>query len=282
MRDNFVINPYYDDVRDYSEGLAAAKINNHYYFINKKDKIVFPQRKQVHERIGNEITSYFIEQGFEDARFFSENLAAVKINGKWGYINKIGKLVIKAQFDYANDFSDNLALVRISGKYGYINKSSEFVINPRFDYGGQIRATFFWKELVSIYNRKSDNEGFTEGLSVIAIKNGDILKFGYIDKSGKLTINPQFDDAHDFSEGLAAVEINGKWGYIDKTGKFVINPTFDIADDFSGGLAKVWVAKPSVIHPKMKPSVKKIDKFPWEENNSYIDKTGKYVWEPTK
>ncbi len=46
-------------------------------------------------------------------------------------------------------------------------------------------------------------------------------KYGYIDKTGKYVINPQFDYAGSFSEGLAVVEIGGKWGYIDKTGKFI-------------------------------------------------------------
>ena len=47
----------------------------------------------------------------------------------------------------------------------------------------------------------------------------------YIDKTGKYVINPQFDSAGNFSEGLAPVRIGddktGKWGCIDKTGKFL-------------------------------------------------------------
>jgi len=40
------------------------------------------------------------------------------------------------------------------------------------------------------------------------------------DKTGKFVINPQFDNAASFSDGLARVEVGNKWGYIDKTGKF--------------------------------------------------------------
>ena len=49
-------------------------------------------------------------------------------------------------------------------------------------------------------------------------------KYGYIDKSGKVVIEPQFDYVRDFSEGLAVVEKDGKWGVIDKNGKVVIEP----------------------------------------------------------
>ena len=64
-------------------------------------------------------------------------------------------------------------------------------------------------------------------------------KYGFIDKSGKVVIEPQFDDADLFSEGLVLVEKDGKWGFIDKSGKVVIEPQFDDAEPFSEGLAKV-------------------------------------------
>lgn len=35
-------------------------------------------------------------------------------------------------------------------------------------------------------------------------------KYGYIDKTGKIIITPQFDEAYPFSEGLASVKIGGK------------------------------------------------------------------------
>jgi hypothetical protein len=56
-----------------------------------------------------------------------------------------------------------------------------------------------------------------------------------------MIIEPQFEEAGIFSEGLAAIEINGKWGYIDKSGKLVIEPQFTDAWNFSEGLAPVKV-----------------------------------------
>ena len=61
------------------------------------------------------------------------------------------------------------------------------------------------------------------------------------EQTGRVVINPQFDAALRFADGLAAVRIGdentGKWGYIDKQGKMVINPQFDWAGSFSDGLA---------------------------------------------
>ncbi len=67
-------------------------------------------------------------------------------------------------------------------------------------------------------------------------------KYGYFDLEGKIVINPQFEFATVFREGLALVRTTGekgKWGYIDKDGKFVINATYKNATVFQEGLA--WV-----------------------------------------
>jgi hypothetical protein len=68
-------------------------------------------------------------------------------------------------------------------------------------------------------------------------------KWGYIDNSGAIKIDPRFDSAYDFSEGLARVilTVDGvpKQGYIDTAGAIVIQPQFSYAQDFSGGMAVV-------------------------------------------
>lgn len=52
-----------------------------------------------------------ISPKYEDARSFSEGLAAVKQGGKWGYIDTDGKTVISFQYDMAQRFSEGLAVV---------------------------------------------------------------------------------------------------------------------------------------------------------------------------
>ncbi|MCI5627527.1 MAG: WG repeat-containing protein [Porphyromonadaceae bacterium] len=76
---------------------------------------------------------------------------------------------------------------------------------------------------------------FSHGLAAVCVQG----KWGYIDPQGTLVIQPQFDNAGYFSEDLAKVRVNGKYGFIDRTGKFVIEPMFDDASQFSRGTA--WV-----------------------------------------
>lgn len=59
------------------------------------------------------------------------NRFRIRENGKWGYIDKDGNVVINPQFGFTWDFSEGLAVVRIgdekSGKYGYIDKTGKIV-----------------------------------------------------------------------------------------------------------------------------------------------------------
>jgi len=58
---------------------------------------------------------------FDNTYDFSEELIAIKIGDNWGYINKIGHLVIKPQFDSAWSFQQGVARVRIDDRYAFIS-----------------------------------------------------------------------------------------------------------------------------------------------------------------
>jgi hypothetical protein len=49
--------------------------------------------------------------------------------------------------------------------------------------------------------------------------------WGFVDASGKVAINPQFDEAAGFTNGLARVKAGGRYGYVNATGKYIYNPT---------------------------------------------------------
>jgi serine/threonine protein kinase len=145
---------------------------------------------------GNEVISL----KYDDAGSFSEGLAPVKLNGKWGYIDKQDRQVISLKYDLADSFSEGLAPVELNGKWGYIDKQDRQVMECRYDAA----------------------DSFSEGLALVEL-NG---KWGYIDKQYHQVIECRYDAADSFSEGLARVRIgdfiDGKAGYIDKQGNVVI------------------------------------------------------------
>lgn len=70
-------------------------------------------------------------------------------------------------------------------------------------------------------------------------------KWGYRDRKGNVVIQPEYDDAFEFCEGLACVEKDGKLGYIDKEGKLVVDFRYDAATSFEDGLASVTIGEKS-------------------------------------
>ncbi|EGC6734148.1 WG repeat-containing protein [Campylobacter coli] len=110
----FAIEPKFDYVWSFGEGLVAVKLNGKYGFIDKNGEFV-------------------IKPKFNAVWGFSEGLVAVKLNGKWGFIDKSGKIVIESKFDSGGHFSEGLAGVKLNGKYGLIDKSGKIVIEPIFD-----------------------------------------------------------------------------------------------------------------------------------------------------
>ena len=64
------------------------------------------------------------------------------------------------------------------------------------------------------------------------------FKWGYINQAGSLVIPTRFDDARNFEQGLAAVQVKGEWGFINKQGEYVIEPQFKGVWAFQEGLAR--------------------------------------------
>ena len=135
------------------------------------------------------------------SNLFNESLVTVCKDGKWGYMNKSGEIVIKCQFDDAGLFTeDGLARIKIGEKYGFVDKTGTFITNPQYDWASS----------------------FSDGFAVI--QQGDL--YGYINTDGKIAINPQYDEAYSFGNGYAIVVVGENWGIIDEAGKYVINPQY--------------------------------------------------------
>lgn len=152
-----------------------------------------------------------------------------------------------------------------TAQYLFINKAGEIVVNAS-DY------------------QSAGN--FSEGLAGVF----DPYKgWGFIDKTAGVVIQPRFESALNFRDGLAPVVLAGKWGFINTTGDLVIDNQFEWAGGFSEGMAVVQrspkTATQNVARVPMGQKI--IETFTFSTDDSYselpadhgeflvIDKSGK-------
>lgn len=158
---------------------------------------------------------WILKPKFREIREASEGRFAVQdISGRWGYADGDGNIVIKCRYGYCGQFSEGLAAVKTRKGWGFIDKSGQMCIRP-------IRNV-------------TVRHGFSEGLCAV---ESAYSGYGYIDRYGELIIGPQYTCCISFSEGLAAVCLNGKWGYVDRAGKVKIPFDFVSAESFADGIA---------------------------------------------
>lgn len=192
-------------------------------------------------------TNYSIEEEWE---LFEEN-------GKSGFKDENGDIIIPAKFDNADYFINGRAIVTVKEKKGVIDAKGNYILEPTYDYIDDERAGFFRLETrnrLGFANRDGkiviplqylDAGEVSEGL--VWVEKEDAL-VGFVDMQGKKVIDFIFDYCGDFSEGLASAtkyaQEEGQedvYGYINKKGNFVIKMDYDEAGDFKEGLAPVSI-----------------------------------------
>jgi hypothetical protein len=189
----------------------------------------------------------FIPPNSKPASDFSEGLAPVEVDGRFGYIDPSGHFVIPPRFMSADEFADGHALVVENGPCQLIGYGPcDGLMPPNSTTASLHRCQYSVIDHsgnVVFAGAYIDAKHFSEGVAPM----GDGKKWGYVDYSGKALVPIQFDDAEPFSEGLAAVRVGrnidlgelGKVGFIDRTGAMIIQPQFLSAQEFSEGFAVV-------------------------------------------
>lgn len=213
--------------------LIPVRVGNKYGYIDKNGKYeIFPN---------------FIEAGeFKDGR------AIVRTYDGYGVIKKQGELIIEPQpeFDRIEEYDGTEMYIVLQCRrhfslisaIGVIDYNGNWILKPVSCEDYQTIG-----DGVILYDIAINNSPYIEKRCLRGvIKDGCIIqkpifkygviggrfedgnelvpvlyenKYGFIDNSGKIAINPIFDWTYGFSEGVALVKYEGDWHFIDKTGK---------------------------------------------------------------
>jgi serine/threonine protein kinase len=123
-------------------------------------------------------------------------------DGKYGWLDGDGKIIINAQFDGCQPFYDSeLAPVQIAEKWGYIARDGKIMINPQFD-----AACSFKGEITAVEQSE---------------------KIGFIDKEGKYVIAPNLNWVS--PDLLNAIDAQSAVGYSGENYRFARTHFFDAA-----------------------------------------------------
>lgn len=182
----------------YSQGYCTVKIGEEYALINLDGEI--------------------LEKDLKECGSFQNGYVPIKKeNDKWYMLDLEGKEEEKEfdsiVYDDAGkyEFSDTV-IVLIDGKYQFYNSDLTENINE------------FKCEDIDVLT--------DDGLVAYQGDNG---LWGYVDLEGNIVIEPQYQQAKSFSNGLAAVCMNNKWGYINKNNYLVIDYQYLSCGYCSGG-----------------------------------------------
>ncbi len=294
-RGNVVIPSRFESVQPFSEGLAAAKYEGRWGYINRNGAEVIPFRYRTAQSFHGRVA--IVDTGLPE-----HPVGVIDPSGAWvtepmfrslsaadgpdgllfgqkepgegpSFYDRSGKLVL-GPYSLAFPFAQGRARVKSQNGESIIDSSGNFIAKPPV---------------------VLDAIRFSEGL--IAIRRD--RKLGYMDLDGNIAVEPRFDQGGEFSEGLAAVQLEGRWmfidksgattaqlppdvvfaeplsdglslatsnaqsprkfGYVDKNGKWAVKPAWDDANPFHDGLAYVGIWKDGIV--------------------AYINHNGKRIWE---
>lgn len=232
----------FEEAFDFSDGRALVFYENKYAYLTPTGKITLKAKKRRYMSLHS----------------YSEGLARFCVEQGCGFMNKKGKVIIKPSEGIVRDFHDGRAMVRLTQKdnilhhkHGFIDKTGKVVIETVWD------GAWDFSDGVAIVNPESDGPAVidTSGKVIIDFKKANIAGFldigsfheglgrlkveskegrdprpkvlyGFIDKTGKVVIQPQFRKVEQFNSGLAFVQYENEIAYIDKTGNIIWQGNF--------------------------------------------------------
>jgi hypothetical protein len=188
----------------------------------------------------------------EQIGYTSEGLKSVKLEGRWGYINKEIELVIDNIYDSAFPFNNGLALIYIENeqKTGVINKLGEYILDPI----KEDKVALEFNHLVAGY-------GYEEN-----------KKWGFKDYDGNILLEAIYEYTMAKSDSIIIFCMEGKVGFIDLETGFKLEPIYETADNYNKSVLLPYMAVNNSIafYEKNKNSDEYIMKLVDNTNNELI------------
>lgn len=202
---------YYD--KNFSVRLPE-KYTEAFAFIDGKAKVQIGENQAFIDEYG----TFTVPPGYPEISFFNDTLLTFEEEELFGLMRKNCQVVVPAVYEEIGQLSIDRALVVRDGLLGYIDGSGKEIVKPQFE----------------VFPNYLERGQFHSNLAIVKQKG----KFGIIDKQGKVVLPISYSEIGNIS-ALISFTKGKAWGFMDLTGKVIIQPEFDYAESFKDGLAVV-------------------------------------------
>jgi hypothetical protein len=165
----------------------------------------------------------------------SEGMIGFKRDGRYGFVDKQGRLRVANRYDSIGEFHDGVAAIKLIGKWGYVNASDKIVVQPNFD------SPFHFKNGLCIVSRNGNNGIINKDAKVILplrynlitrLPDGKFLlkqnsQLGLADDKGSVLIEPRFEELRPAQADWWIVCQQGRCGVMSSTGMDLVPLRYD-------------------------------------------------------
>lgn len=193
---------------------------------------------------------------FQELQIMHEERAGIRINNRYGFIDKEGRLRIANRYEGITPFSENMAGVKLKGKWGFIDKAEQLRVQPYYD----------------------EVQSFRHGVAMV--RRGNF--WGFTDKVGREVIKPQYDTLELLPTGRRMITKNGKKGLINEQGRELFIPKYDYLRDLGNGFLILGIKNKYGLYNLGNYDVVPIlyDEIVWNPLNNLYTLGTKYAWQP--
>jgi len=146
----FIIDPIWKRITDFANGYAVAENDSGKHVIkndgqlmgkldtlelltNYESDIALAQGKSGKVFFINPHCDKIIDKGFESALSFTDGLAPVKSDGKWGVINRAGHEIVTPQYHGLSSYQNGFAMIEVSPFYSLTDSSGNMLFESNFE-----------------------------------------------------------------------------------------------------------------------------------------------------
>ncbi len=237
---NRAVSSSIEEAWPFKEGMAAVKIKGQWGYIDRQGSLkIAPQFTQAHSffkgyaQVKKDRKTYYIDTAgklhatlpaksywikvneIDSLRPFYEGRAAYQKNGKWGFLDKSGKVLLYPRYESVSDFYQGFARVSHKGRDRYVNTWLQFS-----------------------HSLRNDVEWLDRGYPYIKLINR-ANHFGLENQEGFLLIPPRFAEVKPFKEGKAAVQVRFLKGLADQEGQILLPVIYEIIQAMGQGLYRI-------------------------------------------